>query len=113
LAPYEPKRLKTKEPSTKQKSKDGKGSKKKNREEEKSEVSATSARWRLPRQPVAAETVSGKQGPQLQGEADQPEERNKREEERSLSSGSYQVAQPCRQVSDSGQRHERTDNRRD
>jgi hypothetical protein len=41
LAPFEPKRLKTKEPSTKQKGKEDERSKKKKREEEKSQVSAT------------------------------------------------------------------------
>jgi hypothetical protein len=51
LAPFEPKRLKTKEPSTKQKSKDGEGSKKKKREEEKSQVSATSVRSVFPVNP--------------------------------------------------------------
>jgi hypothetical protein len=44
LSPFEPKKLKTKEPSTKLKGKDGECSKKKKREEEKSQVSATSAR---------------------------------------------------------------------
>jgi hypothetical protein len=51
LAPVEPKRLKTKEPSTKQKGKDGEGSKKK-KGEEKSQVSATSARSVLPANPT-------------------------------------------------------------
>jgi hypothetical protein len=43
LAPFEPKKLKTKEPSTKQNGKDG-ARPKKRKEEEKSHVSATSAR---------------------------------------------------------------------
>jgi hypothetical protein len=42
LAPFEPKRLKTKEPSTKQKGRGGEGSKKK-KSEDKSQVSVTSA----------------------------------------------------------------------
>jgi hypothetical protein len=41
LAPFKPKKLKTNEPSTKQKGKEDESSKKKKREEEKSQVSAT------------------------------------------------------------------------
>jgi hypothetical protein len=52
LAPFEPKRLKTKEPSTKQKGKEDERSKKKKREEEKSQVSATSARSVFPVKPL-------------------------------------------------------------
>jgi hypothetical protein len=51
LAPFEPKRLKTKEPSTKQKGKEDESSKKKKGEEEKSQVSATSARSVFPANP--------------------------------------------------------------
>jgi hypothetical protein len=51
LAPFEPKRLKTKEPPTKQKGRDGESSKKKKGEEETSQISATSARSVFPANP--------------------------------------------------------------
>jgi hypothetical protein len=76
LAPFEPKKLKTKEPLTKQ---NGQGWRRlQEKESRRREVSSQCdvSGVGLPRQPDSAEAVSGKQGPQLQGEADQPAKRN-------------------------------------
>jgi hypothetical protein len=57
------KRLKAREPSTKQKGKESNSSKENRRREVSSQRDASKVG--LPRQPIAAEAVSGKQGPQL------------------------------------------------